>query len=106
MNISCEVIKDLLPLYHDGVCSDESKSMVEEHLLGCDGCKIELQAIADTFSVDNAQRNLKDAEIVNKLSKRWRKGMTKSLLKGVLITVAVVAAVALVLFVFMDVRIV
>jgi predicted anti-sigma-YlaC factor YlaD len=106
MNISCEVTKDLLPLYHDGVCSEESKAMVEEHLLGCDNCKAELQAIADTFSVDNAERNLKDAEIVKKLSKRWRKGMMKSLLKGVLLTVAIVAVIAIVLFIFMDVRIV
>ena len=31
--VSCEIIKDILPLYYDNVCSDDSKRMVEEHLL-------------------------------------------------------------------------
>lgn len=38
MNISCKVIEDLLPLYHDGVCSQESRALVEEHLETCEDC--------------------------------------------------------------------
>lgn len=38
MNISCKVIEDLLPLYHDGVCSQESRTLVEEHLKTCEDC--------------------------------------------------------------------
>ena len=30
--ISCDVIKDLLPLYKDRVCSEKSMDLVEEHL--------------------------------------------------------------------------
>ena len=30
MKLSCDVIQDLLPLYHDGVCSKESRKIVEE----------------------------------------------------------------------------
>ena len=37
--IPCNVNKDLLPLYVDNVCSEESKSMVEEHLAGCEECQ-------------------------------------------------------------------
>ena len=39
MKYQCEVIKDLLPLYVDDVCSKESKKIVEEHLEICDSCK-------------------------------------------------------------------
>ena len=39
MNFQCEVIKDLLPLYIDDVCSKESKKIIEEHLEICDSCK-------------------------------------------------------------------
>jgi len=39
MNISCDIIKDLLPLYHEEVCSAESKQLVEEHLINCENCK-------------------------------------------------------------------
>ena len=28
----CEMVRDLLPLYHDGICSDSSKKIVEEHI--------------------------------------------------------------------------
>jgi tetrahydromethanopterin S-methyltransferase subunit B len=40
------------------------------------------------------------------LSKRWRSGMIKSKLKGILIGAAIIAAIILLLFVFMDIRIV
>ena len=37
--IPCNVNKDLLPLYVDDVCSEESKAIVEEHLAGCEECQ-------------------------------------------------------------------
>ena len=37
--MNCEIIKDLLPLYLDGICSDESRKMVDEHLLECEECR-------------------------------------------------------------------
>lgn len=37
--ISCDVTKDLLASYLDGVCSEESRGLVEEHLQECDSCK-------------------------------------------------------------------
>lgn len=36
--IKCTVIKDLLPLYVDGVCSDDSAELVREHLRSCPQC--------------------------------------------------------------------
>lgn len=104
MKISCEIIKDLLPLYLDGVCSFDSRTMVEEHLAECDGCKAELQAMKEVIFINNKEQNLKEAEAVKKLSRRWKKGMLKSLLQGVLITIIVIAAAALVLYLFMDIR--
>lgn len=104
MNISCEVIKDLLPLYHDGVCSKESKTMVEEHLSGCENCKAELKAMDVVLPVANIERNLHEAEAVKNLSKRWKKGMWKSVLKGVLFTLIGVGILFLILYTFMDFR--
>ena len=39
MKISCDIVRDLLPLYKDNVCSDASKDMVEDHLSGCENCR-------------------------------------------------------------------
>jgi predicted anti-sigma-YlaC factor YlaD len=106
MKISCEIIKDLLPLYHDGVCSNDSKAKIEEHLADCDGCKAELQAMDDALSINNAEQNLNEAEAVKKLSRRWKKGMLNSLVKGVLSTILTIAIIALVFYCFMDFKIV
>ena len=40
MKYNCKVIQDLLPLYTDGICSDVSAQMVEEHLKECASCKL------------------------------------------------------------------
>ncbi len=37
--MDCNVVKDLIPLYIDGCCSEESKKLVKEHIQCCDGCK-------------------------------------------------------------------
>jgi len=100
MNISCEIIKDLLPLYHDGVCSNETKEMVEEHLKNCENCKAELAAMDAVLPIENTERNLREAEAVQQLSKKWKKGMFKSLLKGVLYALIAVAITLLVLYIF------
>lgn len=39
MKYSCELIKDLLPLYQDEVCSEESAEIIEEHLKQCPECR-------------------------------------------------------------------
>lgn len=106
MSVSCEIIKDLLPLYLDGVCSNDSRAAVEEHLASCDNCKAELQAMQTTIPIGNAGQNLKEAEAVKNLSRKWKKGMAKSLIKGILIAVAAIVALALIAYLFMDFRIV
>lgn len=35
----CELIQDLLPLYHDNVCAPKTAQAVEEHLQGCEACQ-------------------------------------------------------------------
>ncbi len=38
MKLNCNVIRDLLPLYADQICSEESRELVEEHLAECEDC--------------------------------------------------------------------
>lgn len=45
MDITCNIIKDLLPLYAEDMVSDDSKKMVDDHLCGCDDCTKELAVI-------------------------------------------------------------
>ena len=105
MKESCEVIKDLLPLYHDGVCSNDSAAMVKNHLAECEDCANELMNMDNKISLTNAVENRSEAESLLKLSLKWRKGMLKSFLKGVLITILAIAAIALILYLFVDIRV-
>lgn len=47
MKLSCNVIRDLLPLYQDEICSEESRMLVAEHLAECAECR----AILDEFKM-------------------------------------------------------
>ena len=38
MKTDCDVIRDLLPLYEDEVCSEKSRDLVREHLEECPAC--------------------------------------------------------------------
>ena len=38
-DIPCGVIRDLLPLYTEDLCSEESKALVESHLKNCSDCR-------------------------------------------------------------------
>ena len=38
MKLSCGIVKDLLPLYEEEICSEDSKKSVEEHLKQCREC--------------------------------------------------------------------
>lgn len=105
MNISCEIIKDLLPLYHDGICSEDSNTLVEEHLGHCESCCDELRAMDGELPIANRTENLAEAEAVKKLSKRWKKGMLKSVLKGVFFTLVTVIVALLIIYIFVGIEI-
>lgn len=51
-NISCDVIQDIIPLYHDKVCSDKSCEYVEEHIKTCENCNRFLKSL-DEITFDS-----------------------------------------------------
>ena len=51
MKYSCDIIRDLLPLYIDDVASASSRQMVEEHLAECAGC----QSVLSRLKNDEAE---------------------------------------------------
>lgn len=86
--VSCEVIKDLLPLYVDSVCSDESKILVSEHLDECEECSEEYRRLMSK-PVKVSADNCDERDSLTKVGKKLKKSRKKALLKGVAITLAV-----------------
>ncbi|WP_052112981.1 zf-HC2 domain-containing protein [Clostridium novyi] len=37
--MNCSIIRDLLPLYEVGVCSDSTKQIIQEHIKSCSECR-------------------------------------------------------------------
>ena len=105
MKISCEVIKDLLPLYYDSVCSKKSKEAVEAHLTECEVCKAELLEMRESMQFNVIGRNLSEAEELQKLSKKWRKGRMRSFLKGAVIAAIVIVLAIVLVSIFFSIRI-
>lgn len=88
MNNSCEIIRDLLPLYHDNVCSETSRRMVEEHLGECDACKTVLENMEDTTYDDRLQKER--GQVVGHYTKTvQRKSLTAGLTIAAVLTVPV-----------------
>ena len=89
MKHSCEVILDLLPLYHDGVCSEKSREMVEEHLMECEACQKALVEIEKEVSAPNVSRQ--------EAGKAW-KALTRNLwirrVTAIVLAVVLTAAAA------------
>ncbi|MEG1028295.1 MAG: zf-HC2 domain-containing protein, partial [Oscillospiraceae bacterium] len=44
--IDCSIILDLLPLYHDNVVSEETKTVIEKHLFECESCQKEYEVLS------------------------------------------------------------
>lgn len=89
-DLSCEVIKDLLPLYVDDICSDDSKQMVKNHLDNCEDCKREFHQISRQIHVE--QKN-NDQSTISGISKKWKKDKKRAFVYGILFLFVIVAAV-------------
>lgn len=92
--ISCNIIKDILPLYLDGVVSDDTKKMVEEHLKECDQCRNEAVKLKqDVVLPASKSVRLAETEVMKGLKRKlFRKKFLVSVI-SVILTIAVLSGV-------------
>lgn len=70
-NKFCDVILDLLPLYVDGVCSEESSKFIEEHISECESCKKLLENMKVDFNISSKNNEFKEeANVIKKVKKK------------------------------------
>ena len=84
-----DIIFDLLPLYHDGVCSAASRAAVEAHFKACGTCREALLERAAPLPAAEEQKNAADGAVVKGISEAWKKEKWKARLKGAAIAAAV-----------------
>ena len=62
MKTDCNIIRDLLPLYADDVCSKESRALVDEHLQECPECRELVSRLLKT-EIEDALHSEKESVI-------------------------------------------
>lgn len=88
MKISCDVIRDLLPLYAEDMVSADSRKIVEEHLWGCQSCMEALYKLREP--VMDITTELHGMELVKKKIRARRNlavGMAVLLIISILLSV-------------------
>lgn len=84
MNLSCEIAQDLLPLFVDEVCSEQSRQVVSEHLRKCEKCR---KLVADAHNIpeldiqpEQPTADKAVAKGLKKIHRRWRLSLIAALM--------------------------
>lgn len=88
MKNECDIVKDLLFSYNDGVLSTTSKEFVEEHLKECKNCKNVLEEIKQE---NEEQNQVKEIDTFKKIKKQINK-------KNIVISISLIILFIVVLF--------
>lgn len=92
--INCNIIRDILPLYVDGVVSEDTSALVEEHLTECEACRQEAERMKAHLSLpDSGEVEEAEARIIKDFKKEFRKKSRINTLKaaGSFLLVAIAA---------------
>ncbi|MDE7478842.1 MAG: zf-HC2 domain-containing protein [Lachnospiraceae bacterium] len=79
--INCNIIRDLLPSYVDGICSEDSRLLIEEHVTDCEQCRTRLEMLKDTALTD---------EQGGKKTIFYLKKVKKGIISFILLTLAII----------------
>ena len=71
----CSIVRDLLPLYSEGLTSSETSSFVEQHLKNCETCKREYEALIANTDVSESFPAVESGELeeVKAIKKKVRR---------------------------------
>lgn len=65
MNLSCNVVLDLIPLVKDHVASEDSMKLVTDHLENCESCRLEFENYTLPMQTD-----INDKKVVAAIKKK------------------------------------
>lgn len=91
MNLPCKIVEDMLPIYYDGVCSDESAKLIEKHLENCPQCS---RLLSDLHTeIEISEKSVDDLKPLEEIQKKWKKSKRVYLRTGICVTLAVLVLV-------------
>ena len=84
--LPCHVVKDLLPLYVDGLTSEETSADICAHLAECDDCRKEYEAMTGQFLPEQKAQQEQETKEIDYLKKLKRSRMRTALIITGIIT--------------------
>ena len=90
MKVTCNVIRDLLPLYAEDMVSEDTRRLVEEHIASCDDCKKQL---AEMGAPHDLPTDI-DTAPLKKIKAALRKNRLHAVISAVMFTLAAAVAAA------------
>lgn len=93
----CEIVKDLLPLYADCICSESSKELVEEHITACENCKNELEDYRYNTGIEI--EGINEKKVIQSFSAKLKKRNLKKTVISVILCLALIFSVGYIMFV-------
>lgn len=75
MKNECHIVRDLMPLYTEGMLSNESAAFVKTHLETCEDCRAAYggEETPPVTEADTAQQRAGEAGVLRTLKKKLRK---------------------------------
>lgn len=101
MKYPCGLVKDIMPLYHDNVCGDESRRIVDEHFGECSECREYYKSFCDADKLENIaydeQKETQKAESIKNVKKSMKKRTVLLILLGCVATAIMAVVINIVL---------
>jgi hypothetical protein len=72
MKITCDIINDLIPLYIDNICTEDSRKLIEEHMKCCDKCYQKMEDMKNPIEYPQMLDAWESKEPFKKIKKKVR----------------------------------
>ncbi len=66
MRNECSIVRDLMPLYAEGLVSEETEDFIREHLSSCESCRNELESMKSGVFIEKNLSEAADLKIVKR----------------------------------------
>ena len=96
---TCYLVKDLLPLYIDDLCSEDSAKIIKNHLETCSECRKEYEQLTNQPEIKVV--NDTSTELIKGVGKMFKKDKKKAIIRT--ISVFLVLIILLGVFAFLKV---
>ena len=89
--LDCEIVRDLLPLYYDGVVSEETSAAIKEHLDCCPDCRKEYNDLSADLPIEMSEPSTKN-KFMDMMRHQKRKRLLITILAVIIVCALLVAA--------------